>query len=74
MAGFFCYYIGSSLENWSYYGIRSTITGETAMSKITNHPADDFILPSLLILFCALGAGVGFCLSPRPMRRIHKND
>lgn len=61
--GYVCFWIAANVEDWSFYTIRRLVTGETAMSKITQHPADKWIMPALLFLFCVVGTTVGFFIS-----------
>lgn len=55
----------ANLEDWQFYTIRSFVTGETAMSKITEHPADRWVMLGLVFSFVLGGAVVGFCFARR---------
>jgi len=48
------------MEAWQFYTIRSTLTGETAMSRIVAHPADRWIVLGLFTSFVFGGAFAGF--------------
>ena len=62
----------ANMEDWQFYTIRSTITGETAMSQIVQHPADRWISLSLFIIFVFGGAFAGFWIARRRARSLEK--
>jgi hypothetical protein len=55
----------ANLEDWQFYTLRSFVTGETAMSEITQHPADWWL--RMILLFSAVlgGATAGFWIARR---------
>jgi hypothetical protein len=61
--GYACLTILANLEDWQFYTIRSFVTGETAMSEITQHPADRWVMHGLVFGFILGGAAVGFWLA-----------
>ncbi len=72
LGGAFLGYVGltilANLEDWQFYTIRSFVTGEIAMSEITQHPADRWVMFSLIFGFILGGAAVGFWLARRHSR------
>jgi hypothetical protein len=58
----------ANMESWRFYTIRSTLTGETAMSQITQHPADRWIVSGLFVSFVFGGAFLGFLVARRNTR------
>ena len=67
-AGYVLLIVLANMEDWQFYTIRSTITGETAMSQIVQHRADRWIFLLLHILFVLGGAFAGIWTA---RRRIH---
>jgi hypothetical protein len=58
--GYILLTILANMESWQFYTIRSTLTGETAMSQITQHPADRWIVFGLFASLVFGGAFTGF--------------
>ncbi len=67
--GFLCLTIAANLGEWSFYTLRSLVTGRTAMSEIVYHPADTFVVPLLLVVFVGGGAMSGVWLRKRFVSR-----
>lgn len=61
--GFVLLTVLASMESRPFYTIRSTLTGESAMSRIVAHPADDWILLGLASGFILGGTYAGFRIS-----------
>jgi hypothetical protein len=59
LLGYVCLTILANLEGWQFYAIRSLVTGETAMSRIIEHPADCWVVRSLFFIFVLGGTLVG---------------
>jgi hypothetical protein len=57
--GYFACFVYANSEDVMYYSLRSYITGETALSKIVDHPADRWIGFIVLNLFLLCGASLG---------------
>lgn len=67
--GFMFLTILANMESWQFYTIRSTLTGETAMSQITQHPVDRWIVFGLFVSFIFGGAFTGFWVARRNARK-----
>lgn len=67
--GYICLTILANLEDRPFYTIRSLVTGETAPVKIMEHPADHWVLKSLMIGFILGGALVGIWLARPSLRK-----
>jgi hypothetical protein len=63
--GYVLLVIFANLESWQFYTIRSAITGESAMSRITMHPADPWIKLGLFVAFIGGGIAAGIWLARR---------
>lgn len=63
--GYVALTIFANMEDFQFYSIRSTLTGESAMSEITAHPADSWIFLGLFITFVFGGALTGFGIARR---------
>ena len=53
----------ASIEVWPFYTIRSTLIGESAMSRIVAHPADRWIVLGLTSGFILVGTFAGLRLA-----------
>jgi len=71
-AGYILLAILANMESWQFYTIRSTLTGETVMSQIAQHPADRWIVFGLFVSFVFGGAFAGFWVARRNARNSPK--
>ena len=65
LLGYVTWAILASLENFQFYTIRRTLTGETNMPEIIDHPADRWIVLGLFLSFIFGGVFVGFWIARR---------
>jgi hypothetical protein len=72
LAGYVCLTILANMENFQFYTIRSFVTGEEHMSQIVQHPADEWVAPVLLLVFCPMGAMVGWKIAARRIAALNK--
>ncbi|MEQ8787000.1 MAG: hypothetical protein RIC55_11900 [Pirellulaceae bacterium] len=63
--GYFLLSFLAALEPWPLYTVRSLVTGVTAMSRITQHPADLWTIRSLVFTCVIVGAALGMRLARR---------
>jgi hypothetical protein len=73
-AGYAALTILANLEPWDFYTIRSALTGETAMSRIIEHPADRWIILGLFISFIFGGAFAGFWIARLNARTCRRDE
>lgn len=59
LVGYLCLTVMANLERWQFHSIRSWVTGKSAMSDIVAHPADQWVIPVLLVAFVCGGAACG---------------
>ena len=71
--GFMFLTILANMESWQFYTIRSTLTGETAMSQITQHPVDRWIVFGLFVSFIFGGAFTGFWVRVATLANLPEN-
>jgi hypothetical protein len=69
VVGFIGIRILANLERWEFYTIRSLASGETVMSRITQHPIDRWIPLAVTILGILAGTGIGICIGARAKKK-----
>lgn len=68
IVGFGGFILAGNMENFGFFRIRQWITGKTVMSEIIHHPADQWIIPVLELLFILIGTISGI-LFAKPFDR-----
>ena len=59
----------ANMESWQFYTIRCVLTGETSISRITTHWADDWIVGALFVAFIGGGTVAGLWKARRKYTR-----
>lgn len=59
VCGYLACTVAANLEDFQFYTARRWATGESAMSRIVQHPADRWVTPAIVILFVSAGVLVG---------------
>jgi hypothetical protein len=74
LIGYIFFTILANLEPWQFYTIRSFVTGKTAMSDITAHPADPWVQLGLFLGFIFGGTYVGFRIARRQRTTLQRDN
>jgi hypothetical protein len=70
--GYVCLALFANLESFQFYTIRSFVTGQSAMSEIMEHPADQWVGLVIWVVFLGCGAAVGVRVSQWIWSRFRK--